>query len=32
MASYLQKPYSPTHLGWRVRDALDEGKKTQPPG
>jgi two-component system, cell cycle sensor histidine kinase and response regulator CckA len=28
MASYLQKPYSPTHLGRRVRDILD-GKKKQ---
>jgi CheY-like chemotaxis protein len=28
MASYLQKPYSPTHLGRRVRDVLD-GNKTQ---
>jgi CheY-like chemotaxis protein len=31
MASYLQKPYSPTHLGRRVHDVLDEGKNTQPP-
>jgi hypothetical protein len=23
---------APTHLGRRVRDVLDEGKKTQPPG
>ena len=30
MASYLQKPYSPTHLGQRVREVLDEGKNTQP--
>lgn len=27
MASYLQKPYSPTHLGRRVRDVLDGSKK-----
>ena len=27
MASYLQKPYSPTHLGRRVRDVLDGSRK-----
>jgi hypothetical protein len=32
MASYLQKPYSSTHLGRRVPDVLDESKKAQPPG
>jgi DNA-binding response OmpR family regulator len=26
MASYLQKPYSPAHLGRRVRDVLDGNK------
>ena len=30
MASYLQKPYSPTHLGQRVREVLEEGKNTRP--
>ena len=27
LASYLQKPYSPTHLGRRVRDVLDGNQK-----
>jgi two-component system cell cycle sensor histidine kinase/response regulator CckA len=27
LASYLQKPYSPTHLGRRVRDVLDGSQK-----
>jgi len=26
MAAYLQKPYSPTHLGRRVREMLDAGR------
>jgi PAS domain S-box-containing protein len=30
-ASYLQKPYSPTHLGRLVRDVLDAGDKPSTP-
>src|SRR5579859_3434096 len=29
LASYLQKPYSPTHLGRRVRDVLDGNRKAK---
>ena len=31
-AAYLQKPYSPTHLGRRVRDVLDERRKATGGG